>query len=63
MVLPHISGSGYVANSGSYGLVFPDLGTIILNPYAIITINKCIGPSRSNNSDDFNNQDYIILSI
>lgn len=27
--------SGYVAGSGSYGLVFPDLGTIILNPSAI----------------------------
>ena len=27
--------SGYVANSGSYGLVFPDLGTIMLNPAAI----------------------------
>ena len=42
--------SGYVANSGSYGLVFPDLGTIILNPYAISqSIN--VSPSRSNNSD------------
>ena len=29
------SGNGYVANSGSYGLVFPELGTIILNPLAI----------------------------
>ena len=26
---------GYVANSGSYGLLFPDLGTILLNPAAI----------------------------
>jgi hypothetical protein len=30
-----LSGSGYVAGSGSYGLVFPDLGTILLNPAAI----------------------------
>ena len=30
-----ISGGGYVAGSGSYGLVFPELGTILLNPYAI----------------------------
>jgi hypothetical protein len=29
------SGNGYVSNSGSYGLVFPELGTIILNPSAI----------------------------
>ena len=47
--------SGYVPNSGSYGLVFPDLGTILLNPYAISqTIN--VSPSRSNNSDGLNNQ-------
>ena len=47
--------SGYVPGSGSYGLVFPDLGTIILNPYAISqTIN--VSPSRSNNSDGLNNQ-------
>jgi hypothetical protein len=47
--------SGYVIGSGSYGLVFPDLGTIILNPYAISqTIN--VSPSRSNNSDGLNNQ-------
>lgn len=46
--------SGYVAGSGSYGLVFPDLGTILLNPYAI---SQSIGvsPSRSNNSDGLNN--------
>ena len=49
-----LANSGYVANSGSYGLVFPDLGTIILNPYAISqSIN--VAPSRSNNSDGFNN--------
>jgi hypothetical protein len=47
--------SGYVPNSGSYGLVFPDLGTIILNPYAISqSIN--VSPNRSNNSDGLNNQ-------
>ena len=49
-----LSNSGYVANSGSYGLVFPDLGTIILNPFAL---SQSLGlfPSRSNNSDGFNN--------
>jgi len=50
-----ITGGGYVANSGSYGLVFPDLGTILLNPYAISqSIN--VAPSRSNNSEGFNNR-------
>ena len=42
-VLQVVSGSngnafdttGFVANSGSYGLFLPDIGTIILNPYAI----------------------------
>jgi hypothetical protein len=49
-----LANSGYVAGSGSYGLVFPDLGTIILNPFAI---SQSIGvsPSRSNNSDGLNN--------
>ena len=47
--------SGYVNGSGSYGLVFPDLGTILLNPYALSqSIN--LEPSRSNNSDGLNNQ-------
>ena len=49
-----LANSGYVAGSGSYGLVFPDLGTIILNPYAISqSIN--VAPSRSYNSDGLNN--------
>ena len=47
--------SGYVLNSGSYGLVFPDLGTILLNPYAISQSIK-VSPSRSNNSNGLNNQ-------
>jgi hypothetical protein len=50
-----LTNSGYVPNSGSYGLVFPDLGTIILNPYAISQSIK-VSPSRSNNSDGLNNQ-------
>jgi hypothetical protein len=51
----NLSNSGYVAGSGSYGLVFPQLGTILLNPYAI---SQSIGvfPSRSNNSDGLNTQ-------
>ena len=50
-----LSGSGYVANSGSYGLVFPDLGTILLNPSALSQSIQ-LSPSRSNNSDGQNNQ-------
>jgi len=50
-----LSGSGYVSNSGSYGLVFPDLGTIILNPSAISQSIR-VAPSRSNNSDGLNTQ-------
>jgi hypothetical protein len=47
--------SGYVAGSGSYGLVFPDLGTILLNPSAISQSIQ-VNVSRSNNSDGLNNQ-------
>jgi hypothetical protein len=50
-----LSGSGYVANSGSYGLVFPDLGTILLNPFAL-SQSIAVSPSRSNNSDGLNTQ-------
>lgn len=50
-----LSNSGYVLGSGSYGLVFPDLGTILLNPPAISQSIK-VSPSRSNNSDGLNNQ-------
>jgi hypothetical protein len=50
-----LSGSGYVAGSGSYGLVFPDLGTIMLNPAAVSQSIK-VSPSRSNNADGFNNR-------
>lgn len=50
-----LANSGYVANSGSYGLVFPQLGTILLNPYAL-SQSIAVSPSRSNNSDGLNNQ-------
>ena len=48
-----LANSGYVASSGSYGLVFPDLGTILLNP---IAISESIGVTalRSSNTDDNN---------
>jgi hypothetical protein len=50
-----ITGGGYVANSGSYGLVFPDLGLIMVNPYAVSQSIQ-VAPSRSNNSEGFNNR-------
>ncbi len=50
-----INGGGYVAGSGSYGLVFPDLGVILLNPAAISQSIK-VTPNRTNNSDGFNNR-------
>ena len=46
---------GYVAGSGSYGLVFPDLGTILLNP-AAISQSLHIAPDRTYNSDGLNNR-------
>lgn len=46
---------GYVAGSGSYGLVFPDLGTILLNPYAI-SQSLNIEPSRASDTDGLNNR-------
>lgn len=46
--------SGYVAGSGSYGLVFPDLGLILLNPYAV-SQSIHVAPSRSSNADGLNN--------
>ena len=49
-----LAASGYVAGSGSYGLVFPDLGTILINPTAVSQSIR-VSPSRSNNSDGSNN--------
>ena len=42
--------SGYVAGSGSYGLVFPDLGVVLLNPYAISQSIK-VYPNVTPNTD------------
>lgn len=50
-----ITGGGYVTNSGSYGLVFPDLGVIMVNPYAVSQSIQ-VAPSRSYNSEGFNNR-------
>ncbi len=50
-----VTGGGYVANSGSYGLVFPELGTILLNPYAIsqsieVTADRTVGLANGTNN-------------
>jgi hypothetical protein len=49
-----LANSGYVQGSGSYGLVFPDLGVILLNPLAISQSIR-VAPNRSYNSDGSNN--------
>jgi hypothetical protein len=44
-------GNAFVPNSGSYGLLFPELGTVILNPEAIretIGVTANISPSIQN---------------
>jgi len=48
-----LSTGGYVLNSGSYGLVFPELGTILLNP-AAISQSIQVAPSRSYNGAGLN---------
>jgi hypothetical protein len=50
-----IGGGGYVSNSGSYGLVFPDLGVIMVNPYAVSQSIQ-VAPTRGSNVDNFNNR-------
>ena len=50
-----IAGGGYVTNSGSYGLLFPELGTVLLNPYAIsqsigVTTNRTAGLANGTNN-------------
>ena len=54
--------SGFVNGSGSYGLLFPDLGTILLNPDAI---NQTIGvvPNRSPNITNGTNQGILFNAI
>ena len=54
--VPHVGSTtgGYTPSSGSYGLVFPDLGTIILNPVALKTIG--LNPSQSSNTYTNNNK-------
>ncbi len=56
-----ITGGGYVAGSGSYGLFLPDIGTILLNPYAI---SQSIHVEALRNSDtDDNNSRTLYTAI
>ena len=51
-----LDNSGMINNSGSYGLVFPELGTILLNPEAL---NEYVGISTvrtANSANGVNNQ-------
>jgi len=65
-VLQIVSGSngnaytstGYVAGSGSYGLFLPDIGTILLNPYAI---SQSIRVSPNRNSGVANGENNATL--
>ena len=53
-----LANNGYVANSGSYGLVFPELGTILLNPQALAqSIN--INATRTSTPISTNNKTLI----
>ena len=57
-----ISGGGYTPDSGSYGLFFPDIATILLNPEAI---NSSIGvdSDKSANLANGTNQATLFESI
>ena len=48
-----LANCGYVAGSGSYGLVFPELGTILLNPQAL-SQSIHVDAARTSNSNDSN---------
>ena len=50
------SGDGYVTDSGSYGLFFPTIGTIMLNPTALGEIG--LNATRTNGTDG-NNEDLV----
>ena len=56
-----LADNGFVVSSGSYGLVFPDLGTVFLNPAAI---SQSIGVDALRTSDtDVNNPRTLYNSI
>ena len=48
-----LANGGSVADSGSYGLFLPDIGTVLLNPYAI-SQSIHVDALRNNDNDDTN---------
>ena len=50
-----LANSGFVANSGSYGLVFPELGTILLNPDALNEFGGITAVRTANSVNGVNN--------
>lgn len=59
-----VSGGGMVANSGSYGLIFPELGTILLNPAAVSQSIHVEAVRTANSTNGANNAtlyDSIVL--
>jgi hypothetical protein len=53
-----ITGGGYTPDSGSYGLFFPDVATILLNPEAI---NYTLGVNSDKTQNASNDVNYTIL--
>ena len=47
-----LANNGFVADSGSYGLFLPDIGTILLNPYAISQSIQVNALRTTNNNDN-----------
>ena len=50
-----LANSGYVSGKGSYGLVFPELGTILLNPQAISQSIHVDAVRTANSANGVNN--------
>ena len=50
-----LANSGFVPESGSYGLVFPELGTILLNPQAISQSIQVDAVRTTNSTNGVNN--------
>ena len=57
-----LANSGYVAGSGSYGLVFPELGTVLLNPQAV-SQSIHVGDIRTANSANGANNTALFNAI
>ena len=54
-----LANNGFVANSGSYGLVFPELGTVLINPAAV---SQSIGVDALRTSNTDNNNPRILYN-